>query len=52
MYAWLNLGQPDKAYELFRGVLNQLNVGSAKGKKQYNELVSILNKAGFGIPLE
>lgn len=52
MYAWLNLGQPDKAYELFRGVLNQLNVGSAKGKKQYNELASILNKAGFGIPLE
>ena len=52
MYEWLAMGQKDKAYELFQGVVNQLNLGNATGKKQYNELASILNKAGFGIPLE
>lgn len=52
MYEWLAMGQKDKAYELFQGVVHQLNLGNATGKKQYNELASILNKAGFGIPLE
>ena len=52
MYEWLAMGQKDKAYELFKGVVHQLNLGNATGKKQYNELASILNKAGFGIPLE
>ena len=52
MYEWLAMGQKDKAYELFQGVAHQLNLGNATGKKQYNELASILNKAGFGIPLE
>lgn len=52
MYEWLAMGQKDKAYELFQGIVHQLNLGNATGKKQYNELASILNKAGFGIPLE
>ena len=52
MYEWLAMGQKDKAYELFQGVVHQLNLGNATGKKQYNELASILNKAGFGSPLE
>ena len=52
MYEWLAMGQKDKAYELFQGVVHQLNLGNETGKKQYNELASILNKAGFGIPLE
>lgn len=52
VYEWLAMGQKDKAYELFQGVAHQLNLGNATGKKQYNELASILNKAGFGIPLE
>ena len=52
MYEWLAMGQKDKAYELFQGVAHQLNLGNETGKKQYNELASILNKAGFGIPLE
>lgn len=52
MYEWLAMGQKDKAYELLQGVVHQLNLGNATGKKQYNELASILNKAGFGIPLE
>ena len=52
LYEWLAMGQKDKAYELFQGVVHQLNLGNATGKKQYNELASILNKAGFGIPLE
>ena len=52
MYEWLAMGQKDKAYELFQGVVHQLKLANAPGKKQYNELASILNKAGFGIPLE
>lgn len=52
MYEWIALGRKDKAYELFQGIVHQLNIGNSKGKKQYNELASILNDAGFGIPLE
>lgn len=52
MYEWIALGRKDKAYELFQGIVHQLNLGNSKGKKQYNELASILNDAGFGIPLE
>ena len=52
MYEWIALGRKDKAYELFQGIVHQLNLGNSKGKKQYNELAGILNDAGFGIPLE
>ena len=52
MYQWIALGRKDKAYELFQGIVHQLNLGNSKGKKQYNELAGILNDAGFGIPLE
>ena len=52
MYEWIALGRKDKAYELFQGIVHQINLGNSKGKKQYNELASILNDAGFGIPLE
>ena len=52
MYEWIALGRKDKAYELFQGIVHQLNLGNSKGKKQYNELAGILNNAGFGIPLE
>ena len=52
MYEWLAMGQKSKAYELFQGIVHQLNLGNATGRKQYNELAGILNKAGFGIPLE
>ena len=52
MGEWIRLGQPDKAMELFLANAGKLNIGNSKGKKQYNELVGILNKAGFGIPLE
>lgn len=52
MYGWIALGRKDKAYELFQGIVHQLNLGNSKGKKQYNELAGILNDAGFGIPLE
>lgn len=52
MYEWIAMGRKDKAYELFQGIVHQLNLGNSKGKKQYNELAGILNDAGFGIPLE
>lgn len=52
MYEWIAMGRKDKAYELFQGIVHQLNLGNSKGKKQYNELAGILNNAGFGIPLE
>lgn len=52
MYEWIALGRKDKAYELFQGIVHQLNLDNSKGKKQYNELAGILNDAGFGIPLE
>ena len=52
MTEWIQAGQKQKAYELFAGVAGQLSLSSAAGKKQYNELVTILNRAGFGIPLE
>ena len=52
MYEWIALGRKDKAYELFQGIVHQLNLGNSKGKKQYNEVAGILNDAGFGIPLE
>ena len=52
MYEWIALGRKDKAYQLFQGIVHQLNLGNSKGKKQYNELAGILNDAGFGIPLE
>lgn len=52
MYEWIAQGNPEKAYELFTGIAHQLNLSSSTGKKQYNELAGILNKAGYGIPLE
>ena len=52
MTEWIQAGQKQKAYELFAGVAGQLSLSSAAGKKQYNELVTSLNRAGFGIPLE
>ena len=45
-------GQPEKAYDLFLSMAGELNLSNSTGKKQYNELVSILNKAGYGIPKE
>ena len=52
MTEWIMAGQPEKAYDLFLSMAGQLNLSNSTGKKQYNELASILNKAGFGIPLE
>ena len=52
MTEWIMAGQPEKAYDLFLSMGGQLNLSNSTGKKQYNELASILNKAGFGIPLE
>lgn len=52
MTEWIQSGQKQKAYDLFVSMAGQLDLSSAAGKKQYNELVSILNRAGFGIPLE
>ena len=49
---WIAAGQPEKAYELFVSMAGQLNLSDAKGRKQYNELAAILNKAGYGIPME
>ena len=43
-------GQKDKAFDLFYTMSAQIDTSTATGKKQYNELVGILNKAGFGIP--
>lgn len=52
MTEWIMAGQPEKAYDLFLSMAGQLNLSNSTGKKQYNELVSILNKAGYGIPKE
>lgn len=52
MTEWIMAGQPGKAYDLFLSMAGQLNLSNSTGKKQYNELVSILNKAGYGIPKE
>lgn len=52
MTEWIMAGQPEKAYDLFLSMVGQLNLNNSTGKKQYNELVSILNKAGYGIPKE
>lgn len=52
MNEWISAGQKQKAYELFVSMAGQLNLSNSTGKKQYNELASILNRAGFGIPLE
>ncbi len=52
MTEWIKSGQKQKAYDLFVSMAGQLDLSSAAGRKQYNELVSILNRAGFGIPLE
>lgn len=52
MTEWIMAGQPKKAYDLFLSMAGQLNLSNSIGKKQYNELVSILNKAGYGIPKE
>ena len=52
MTEWIMAGQPEKAYDLFLSMAGQLNLSNSNGKKQYNELVSILNKAGYGIPKE
>lgn len=52
MTEWIMAGQPEKAYDLFLSMAGQLNLRNSTGKKQYNELVSILNKAGYGIPKE
>lgn len=52
MTEWIMAGQPKKAYDLFLSMAGQLNLSNSTGKKQYNELVSILNKAGYGIPKE
>lgn len=49
---WIMAGQPEKAYDLFLSMAGQLNLSNSTGKKQYNELASILNKAGYGIPKE
>ena len=46
------MGQPEKAMELFLANAGKLNISNATGKKQYNELAEILNRAGYGIPLE
>ena len=47
---WIAAGQPEKAYELFRSMAGQLDLSNATGKKQYNELAALLNRAGYGIP--
>lgn len=52
MTEWIMAGQPEKAYDLFLSMAGQLNLSNSTGKKQYNELVGILNKAGYGIPKE
>lgn len=52
MTEWIMAGQPEKAYDLFLSMAGQLNLSNSTGMKQYNELVSILNKAGYGIPKE
>ena len=52
MTEWIMAGQPEKAYDLFLSMAGQLNLSNSTGKKQSNELVSILNKAGYGIPKE
>lgn len=52
MTEWIMAGQPEKAYDLFLSMAGQLNLSNSTGKKQYNELVSILNKAGYGIQKE
>lgn len=52
MTEWIMAGQPEKAYDLFLSMAGQLNLSNSTGKKQYNELVSVLNKAGYGIPKE
>ena len=52
MTEWIMAGQPEKAYDLFLSMAGQLNLSNSTGKKQYNELISILNKAGYGIPKE
>lgn len=52
MTEWIMAGQPEKAYDLFLSMAGQLNLSNSTGEKQYNELVSILNKAGYGIPKE
>lgn len=48
---WIAAGQKDKAFDLFYTMSAQIDTSTATGKKQYNELASILNKHGFGIPL-
>lgn len=50
MTEWIMAGQKDKAFDLFYTMSTQIDTSTATGKKQYNELVGILNKAGFGIP--
>ena len=52
MTEWIQSGQKQKAYDLFVSMAGQLDLSTSMGKKQYNELVAILNRAGFGIPLE
>lgn len=52
MTEWIMAGQPEKAYDLFLSMAGQLNLSNSTGNEQYNELVSILNKAGYGIPKE
>ena len=52
MTEWIMAGQPEKAYDLFLSMAGQLNLSHSTGKKQYNELVRMLNKAGYGIPKE
>lgn len=52
MGEWIAMGQPEKAMELFLANVGKLNIGNSTGKKQYNELAGILNRAGYGIPLE
>ena len=52
MGEWIAMGQPEKAMELFLANVGKLNIGNSTGKKQYNELAGILNREGYGIPLE
>lgn len=52
MNEWIAAGQVSKAYDLFVSIAGQLDLSNSTGKKQYNELVDILNRAGYGIPKE